>query len=212
MCGAPFRTASARWSVPSSSSIRWGRAQFLAGQGMDVRPHPHIGLATVTYLFDGRVMHRDSEGNALEITPGSHEPDDGRARYRSFRAHPRRSARRRRQHVRDPELDRASRGRMRKPIRASQHFDDASPAGHRLWGHHRARPLRAPPSARHRRSACYPTGSTWKSSSRMAPARPLDADHEERAIYVVEGTVEVAGDTFEGPRLRDLSPRRPALP
>ena len=38
---------------------------------MDVRPHPHIGLATVTYLFDGRIMHRDSEGNALEITPGA---------------------------------------------------------------------------------------------------------------------------------------------
>ena len=48
-----------------------GPVQFAAGQGMDVRPHPHIGLATVTYLFDGSVMHRDSEGNALEITPGA---------------------------------------------------------------------------------------------------------------------------------------------
>src|SRR5262245_7408506 len=48
-----------------------GPAQFLAGHGLDVRPHPHIGLATVTYLFDGRVMHRDSEGNAVEITPGA---------------------------------------------------------------------------------------------------------------------------------------------
>ncbi len=48
-----------------------GPAQFLAGKGLDVRPHPHIGLATVTYLFDGQVMHRDSEGNALEITPGA---------------------------------------------------------------------------------------------------------------------------------------------
>ena len=48
-----------------------GPVQFMAGRGMDVRPHPHIGLATVTYLFDGRVMHRDSEGNALEITPGA---------------------------------------------------------------------------------------------------------------------------------------------
>jgi redox-sensitive bicupin YhaK (pirin superfamily) len=48
-----------------------GPVQLIAGQGMDVRPHPHIGLATVTYLFDGRVMHRDSEGNALEITPGA---------------------------------------------------------------------------------------------------------------------------------------------
>ena len=47
-----------------------GPVQLVAGKGMDVRPHPHIGLATVTYLFDGRVMHRDSEGNALEIAPG----------------------------------------------------------------------------------------------------------------------------------------------
>jgi len=38
-----------------------GPVQLVAGQGMDVRPHPHIGLATVTYLFDGRVMHRDSK-------------------------------------------------------------------------------------------------------------------------------------------------------
>src|SRR5476649_2515989 len=48
-----------------------GPDRFAPGQGMDVRPHTHIGLATVTYLFDGRVMHRDSEGNALEITPGA---------------------------------------------------------------------------------------------------------------------------------------------
>src|SRR5918994_750041 len=48
-----------------------GPVQFIAGQGLDVRPHPHIGLATVTYLFDGRVMHRDSEGNQAEIRPGA---------------------------------------------------------------------------------------------------------------------------------------------
>ena len=48
-----------------------GPVQLVAGRGMDVRPHPHIGLATVTYLFDGCIMHRDSEGNALEITPGA---------------------------------------------------------------------------------------------------------------------------------------------
>ena len=43
----------------------------MAGKGMDVRPHPHIGLATVTYLFDGSIMHRDSEGNIQEIQPGA---------------------------------------------------------------------------------------------------------------------------------------------
>ena len=47
-----------------------GPAQFLSGQGIDVRPHPHIGLATVTYLFDGEMMHRDSLGSALSIRPG----------------------------------------------------------------------------------------------------------------------------------------------
>lgn len=48
-----------------------GPAEFAAGQGMDVRPHPHIGLATITYLYQGAVFHRDSLGNALEILPGA---------------------------------------------------------------------------------------------------------------------------------------------
>lgn len=47
-----------------------GPAQFAPGHGIDVRPHPHIGLATVTFLFDGAMMHRDSLGSAQEIRPG----------------------------------------------------------------------------------------------------------------------------------------------
>jgi len=47
-----------------------GPAEFLIGTGIDVRPHPHIGLATVTYLFDGEIMHRDSLGTAVPIRPG----------------------------------------------------------------------------------------------------------------------------------------------
>jgi hypothetical protein len=43
---------------------------FRAACGVDVRPHPHIGLATVTYLFDGEVVHRDSLGTAMPIRPG----------------------------------------------------------------------------------------------------------------------------------------------
>ena len=39
-----------------------GPGEFLAGPGLDVRPHPHIGLATVTYLFEGAILHRDSLG------------------------------------------------------------------------------------------------------------------------------------------------------
>jgi redox-sensitive bicupin YhaK (pirin superfamily) len=47
-----------------------GLATFAPGQGMDVRPHPHIGLATVTYLFAGEIWHRDSLGYVQPIRPG----------------------------------------------------------------------------------------------------------------------------------------------
>lgn len=48
-----------------------GPADMPAGKGMDVRPHPHIGLATVTWLFDGAIRHRDSLGSAVDIRPGA---------------------------------------------------------------------------------------------------------------------------------------------
>lgn len=47
-----------------------GPVEFLTGQGIDVCPHPHIGLATVTYLYAGSLLHRDSLGNEKEIFPG----------------------------------------------------------------------------------------------------------------------------------------------
>ena len=48
----------------------FGPVRFAPGKGMDVRPHPHIGLATVTYLFDGEIIHRDSLGEVQAIRPG----------------------------------------------------------------------------------------------------------------------------------------------
>jgi redox-sensitive bicupin YhaK (pirin superfamily) len=47
-----------------------GPARFAPGEGIDVRPHPHIGLATVTYLFEGAIVHRDSLGFVQRIAPG----------------------------------------------------------------------------------------------------------------------------------------------
>jgi redox-sensitive bicupin YhaK (pirin superfamily) len=47
-----------------------GPAELPAGRGLDVRPHPHIGLATVTWLFDGEILHRDSLGTVKAIAPG----------------------------------------------------------------------------------------------------------------------------------------------
>jgi redox-sensitive bicupin YhaK (pirin superfamily) len=48
-----------------------GPGEFITGKGVDVRPHPHIGLATVTYLFEGAMMHRDSLGVVQRIEPGA---------------------------------------------------------------------------------------------------------------------------------------------
>jgi redox-sensitive bicupin YhaK (pirin superfamily) len=48
-----------------------GPAEFVTGKGVDVRPHPHTGLATVTYLYKGEFQHRDSLGNSQIILPGA---------------------------------------------------------------------------------------------------------------------------------------------
>ena len=50
---------------------QFGPAQMVPGEGMDVRPHPHINLATVTYLFDGAIQHKDSLGSDARIEPGA---------------------------------------------------------------------------------------------------------------------------------------------
>ncbi|WP_436640620.1 pirin family protein [Microbaculum sp. FT89] len=181
-----------------------GPAQFLAGQGMDVRPHPHIGLATVTYLFDGRVMHRDSEGNALEITPGAMNlMTAGRGIVHSERT---------------PAATRAAGGGMfgiqswialpeahEETAPSFQHFDDASLPVVEDGG------IRARVIAGTAFGRTSPVGmlSDWLYAEVMlddGASAPLDPDHEERGIYVVTGTVEVAGERFEGPRLLIFRP------
>jgi redox-sensitive bicupin YhaK (pirin superfamily) len=181
-----------------------GPVQFVAGQGMDVRPHPHIGLATVTYLFDGRVMHRDSEGNTLEITPGAMNlMIAGRGIVHSERT---------------PTSARMSRERMfgiqswialpqtyEETDPTFQHFDAESlpvVEDNGLW----ARVIAG--SAFGKKS---PVGrlSEWlyvEVVLQAGASAPLDPDQEERAIYVAEGEVEIANERFEGPRLLIFRP------
>ena len=181
-----------------------GPVQFLGGQGMDVRPHPHIGLATVTYLFDGRIMHRDSEGNALEIRPGemnlmtagrgiahsertpgaARQTGEGMFGIQSWIALP--AAHEETdpgfQHFDATVLPIVEDGGAWARVIAGSAFGVTSPVG-RL--------------------------SEWFYVEVMLDAGasvPLDADHEERAVYVVEGEIEVAGDCFEGPRLLVFRP------
>lgn len=63
-------TAKQRMVGPWIFFDEMGPADFPPGEGINVRPHPHIGLATVTYLFDGEILHRDSVGSFQPIRPG----------------------------------------------------------------------------------------------------------------------------------------------
>jgi redox-sensitive bicupin YhaK (pirin superfamily) len=58
------------WLAPSSSSITSGRWYSAPGPAPNVRPHPHIGLSTLTYLLNGEMVHRDSAGNVEAIRAG----------------------------------------------------------------------------------------------------------------------------------------------
>jgi redox-sensitive bicupin YhaK (pirin superfamily) len=63
-------TAKRRMVGPWIFFDHMGPAHFAAGTGINVRPHPHIGIATVTYLFEGEILHRDSVGSLQPIRPG----------------------------------------------------------------------------------------------------------------------------------------------
>lgn len=63
-------SAARRMVGPFTFFDQMGAVVFEPGQGLDVRPHPHIGLATVTYLFEGEILHRDSLGFHQPIRPG----------------------------------------------------------------------------------------------------------------------------------------------
>jgi len=181
-----------------------GPVQFLAGQGMDVRPHPHIGLATVTYLFDGRIMHRDSEGNALEITPGAmnlmtagsgiahseRTPADARTAgsgtfgIQSWVALP---------------------AAVEETAPGFQHFGAASlpvVEDRGLWA-------RVIAGSALGKTSPVGTLSDWLYAEVRLTAgasAPLDPDQEERAIYLVDGEVRIAGDLFDAPRLLIFRP------
>ncbi len=181
-----------------------GPVQFMAGRGIDVRPHPHIGLATVTYLFDGRIMHRDSEGNAQEIAPGAMNLMTAGCGI----AHSERT----------PDVARQTGQTMlgiqswialpvaQEEIAPSfQHFDaDALPVVAEFGV--TARIIAG--SAFGVRSPVEGLSEWFYAEVMLDPeaAAPLDADYEERAIYVVDGEIEIAGDRFEGPRLLIFRP------
>lgn len=182
----------------------FGPAEFRAGQGLDVRPHPHIGLATVSYLFDGEIMHRDSLGTEVPIKPGEiNLMTAGRGIVHSERT--------------DTKLRATG-----SPIHGLQMWV-ALPATHEemapAFVHHEVEEF---PLVRDtdmfgrvvigslygQSSPVKTTHETIFANIAMRPGAtlPIDADHEERALYTVDGTIDIAGDTFEPGRLLVFKP------
>ena len=182
-----------------------GPAEFLLGQGLDVRPHPHIGLATVTYLFDGEITHRDSLGNLDGDPPGRGQSDDGRARHRPFGAHAARRPRFVAEALRIADLARLAEGSRRRSPPAFVHYGrDELPVDRR-----RRQTVRLILGELYgERSPVETLSETIYAEAVLAPGAvlPFDAEHEERAIYVVAGEIDIGGVAFAAGRLLVLRP------
>ena len=181
-----------------------GPGEFLAGRGLDVRPHPHIGLATVTYLFEGEIMHRDSLGSVQPIRPG----DVNWMTAGSGIAHSERTDRGLRVHT-NRLLG------IQSWIALPQAQEETPPA----FAHHPAATL--PMLRDGGASVRLIAGEAWGERSPVAALSPmfyadvalesnavvsLPQEHAERAAYVLEGAIDVSGDRFEPGRMLIFRP------
>ena len=181
-----------------------GPALMRPGQGIDVRPHPHIGLATVTWLFDGSIYHRDSLGSSQPISPGElNWMTAGKGIVHSERTAP-------------PDLARERKVfGIQSWVALPRHAEETAPA----FDHVAADKLPVIDergiSARIIAGSLYGVTSPVKTHSDLfyadvqmtaGTALPLPVDHEERGVYVAEGQVEVAGQVFEEGRLLVFRP------
>jgi redox-sensitive bicupin YhaK (pirin superfamily) len=181
-----------------------GPAEFLTDQGIDVRPHPHINLATVTYLFDGEIVHRDSLGTDIAIRPGAvNWMRAGRGIVHSERT--------------DPARKRSGQRLfgIQTWVALPEDQEESDPA----FAHHGAGEL--PVVEDHGLSARLIAGRAWGAASPLATASetlyadvtlapgavlPIDAGYEERALYTISGTIELGGDRFGPGQLLVLRP------
>jgi redox-sensitive bicupin YhaK (pirin superfamily) len=180
-----------------------GPVQFAPGQGLDVRPHPHIGLATVTYLFEGEIMHRDSLGVVQPIRPGDvNWMVAGRGIAHSERTRP------------ELRQSGAALHGIQSWFALPKAHEETEPTFH----HHPASSLPEieKPGARLRLIAGSAFGATSPAQV-FAPMVYLDAqlsdgatlplpDDEERAVYVAIGEVILDGNVYESGTMLVLKP------
>jgi redox-sensitive bicupin YhaK (pirin superfamily) len=182
----------------------FGPAEFHSGQGIDVRPHPHIGLATVTYLFDGEIMHRDSLGTAAAIRPGEvNWMTAGRGIVHSERTAP--DHRREGEPIHGLQCWIALPSAEEERMPAFSHYDSAALPLVRQNG----TTVRVVAGGIYGgRSPVETLMETLFADVTLAAdtALPFDNAAEERAAYLVSGEVEIAGDNFEAGRLLVFRP------
>ncbi len=182
----------------------FGPAEFRAGHGLDVRPHPHIGLATVTYLFDGEIMHRDSLGTEAPIKPGEiNLMTAGSGIVHSERTGP--ALRTTGSPIHGLQMWVALPAAKEEMAPAFAHHEvEEFPLvrDHDLFGRVVIGSLYG------QTSPVQTTHETMFANVVMRPGAtlPIDADHEERALYLVDGTIDIAGDKFEPGRLLVFKP------
>jgi hypothetical protein len=181
-----------------------GPAEFMLTGGIDVRPHPHIGLATVTYLFEGEIFHRDSLGTALPIRPGElNLMTAGRGIVHSERETTEAKARTRRMFGIQAWAALPKENEEDAP--AFEHFgvDDLP----RIEGEGKRVRLIMGDMYGRRSPAAFPQPCFYAEAV-LAPGAvlPLDADYDERAIYVASGEIDIAGVRFEAGRLLVFRP------
>ena len=175
-----------------------GPGEFLTGKGVDVRPHPHIGLSTITYLFEGEILHRDSLSTEQPIAPGDvNWMTAGRGIAHS---------------------ERTAAARRTAPHRLS---------GIQSWVALPKAQEETAPDFAHHPGATLPliedrgvrlrlvAGAAWGGCAPVAVASELFyahavlapgaqlplPEHEERGAWVMDGAVEIAGQRFEAGRM-----------
>jgi redox-sensitive bicupin YhaK (pirin superfamily) len=181
-----------------------GPAEFITEGGIDVRPHPHIGLGTVTYLLKGEFEHRDSLGTHQTIHPGevnwmlagkgvTHSERTGLATRKT----------------------RHSLFGIQTWVALPEDREDMAPD----FEHHKESAL--PLIEDHETRARLILGTAWGEASpvtmqsqifyadvTLGPGAkiPLPDEHEDRGLYILEGSVDIAGESFEAGQMMVFRP------
>ncbi len=181
-----------------------GPAELPPGKGLDVRPHPHIGLATVTYLLEGSILHRDSLGFVQSITPGAvNWMTAGRGIVHSERS--------------DDDIRRSSERvfGLQSWVALPKSHEETTPD----FVHYAADTL--PTLEGEGVNLRLVAGSLFGKTSSVKTFSDLfyadvvmtagsrltvPADYDERALYLLSGTMDIAGDRFVPGRLLVFSP------